>query len=598
MDQARARTLLREVFGFADYRPGQEEVVAAAIAGRDLLAVMPTGSGKSLCYQLPALMGRGLTLVVSPLIALMRDQVKQLHTLGVAAASLNSGNDAGDNRRAIEGVRDRRLRLLYLAPERLAVADTIALLRGAGVARLVVDEAHCVSQWGHDFRPEYLVLGQARETLGGVQTLAFTATADRQTRIDIVDKLFPDPPLVVVHGFDRPNIRLAMAPKDKADRQIRAFVADHEGASGIVYCASRRRAEDVAAVLRAAGRHALPYHAGMDKGMRDRHQDAFQGEDGVVIAATVAFGMGIDKPDVRFVCHAEMPATIEGYYQEIGRAGRDGLPADTLTLYGLDDVALRRRQIAERDAPEERKRVEARRLDALVSLCEAPLCRRQTLLRYFGETVAPCGNCDLCEGGAATIDGTRDAQVLLSAIARTGERFGAVHLIDVVTGHRTPNVLRYGHDRLPTFGAGGERPAEGWRSILRQVYAAGLVDMDIAGHGRWSITPTGREVLFGRAAIALREPVAPVARKGRKAATAMVPTGAADDGLLDRLKTLRRRLAQDLKVPAYVVFPDRTLIEMAARRPATLTGLAEVHGVGKAKLDRFGTAFLAALRSD
>ncbi len=592
-----ARRLLREVFGFPDFRPGQEQIVASAVAGRDLLAVMPTGSGKSLCYQLPALVAGSLTLVVSPLIALMRDQVKQLRVLGIAAASLSSGNTAADNRSAMEGARARRLRLLYAAPERLAKTEVLAELRDARVDCMVVDEAHCVSQWGHDFRPDYLGLGAVRDALGARQTLAFTATADAVTRHDVAARLFSAPPEIFVHGFDRPNLRLAMAPKDGRARQIEAIVARHRGLSGIVYCASRRGAEETAADLRAAGHRALAYHAGMDTDTRSRHQDAFQQDDGVVMTATVAFGMGIDKPDVRFVCHADMPATIEAYYQEIGRAGRDGLAADTLTLYGLADIALRRRQIAERDATEERKRIETRRLDALIALCEAPHCRRQTLLRYFGETAPPCGNCDLCEGGVVTVDGTLEARKLLSAIARTGERFGAKHLIDVVLGNRTPNIAKYGHDALPTFGVGADMPADAWRSVLRQIYASGLVELDIVRHGRWSITPAGREVLFGRQTVTLRPPakVGPEAKGKRKSRKEVAPLAAADQPLLDRLKTLRTRLAKAMGVPAFVIFPDRTLIDMASRRPVTLAEFAEVHGVGKAKLERFGAAFLAVL---
>jgi ATP-dependent DNA helicase RecQ len=593
LDEARRR--LREVFGFQGFRPGQEAIVAAALAGRDLLAVMPTGSGKSLCYQLPAVVGPGLTLVVSPLIALMRDQVTQLRALGIEAACLSSGNSAGENREAMEAALSRRLRLLYVAPERLAIEGVLADLRRVGITRMVVDEAHCVSQWGHDFRPDYLGLGAARDALGATQTLAFTATADATTRADIAARLFPAPPEVVVHGFDRPNIRLAMAAKQGKAGQITRFVDRHRGESGIVYCASRRGAEEIAADLVAAGHKALPYHAGLEKEARARNQDVFQQEDGVVIAATVAFGMGIDKPDVRFVAHADMPASIEAYYQEIGRAGRDGLPADTLTLYGLADIALRRRQIAESESSEERKRTETRRLDALIALCEAPLCRRQTLLRYFGQEPDRCGRCDLCEGGVATVDGTTEARKLLSAIARTGERFGAKHLVDVLVGNRTENVAKYGHDALPTFGVGADLPGDSWRSVLRQLYAVGLVDLDIAGHGRIAITPQGREALFGRRSVTLRAFAPAPARDRRKARKEAVPTAAADGPLLDRLRALRMRFAKAMGVPAYVVFPDRTLIEMASRRPATLDELSAIHGVGRAKLGRFGEAFIAAI---
>ncbi|MSP83771.1 MAG: DNA helicase RecQ, partial [Alphaproteobacteria bacterium] len=596
-DLGEARRLLASVFGFAAFRPGQEEIVAAVLAGENLLAIMPTGSGKSLCYQLPAIMGRGLSLVISPLIALMRDQVHQLRALGIEAASLNSGNDSGTNRDTIAGVTDRRLRLLYAAPERLAQKETLALLRGAGVARLVIDEAHCVSQWGHDFRPEYLGLARLAEDLGRPQILAFTATADATTRADVAAKLFGAPPLVFLHGFDRPNLRLAMQPKRNAGRQIERFVKDHQGASGIVYCATRRRTEEVAGLLAGEGHRALPYHAGMEADARRRNQDVFQREDGVVMAATIAFGMGIDKPDVRFVAHADLPGTIESYYQEIGRAGRDGLPADTLTLYGLADIRFRRMQIDTRGAPDEHKRVEHRRLDALVALCEAPRCRRQILLHYFGETSDACGNCDLCLDGAELYDGTVEAQKAMSAILRTGERFGTVHLVHLLRGEETEKITRYGHARLPTFGVGRERDAETWRATFRQLYAAGLIALDDGGIGCWHVTPSGRDVLRGRGRVSLR--IATMAKTvKRKRTREAAVTHSADADLLARLKALRHALAKAANVPAYVVFPDRTLEEMAARRPTTLEGLAEIHGVGRAKLARWGAAFLAALSEE
>src|ERR1700676_1674340 len=395
-DLSAARNELRKTFGFAEFRPGQADIVAAILDGRDVLAVMPTGSGKSLCYQLPALIRDGLTVVVSPLIALMRNQVAQLRGYGVAAAALNSANDFDENRTVIERIQRGELRLVYIAPERLAKPETVALLKRAKVGLLAVDEAHCISQWGHDFRPEYLSLPALHDTLDGVQTVAFTATADAATRADILARLFREPPQVFVHGFDRPNLRLAMSPRSGGRGQVAQFVAAHRGDSGIVYCGSRRKTEELAEFLREAGVKALPSHAGMDGTDRSRHQDQFLQEDGVVMVATIAFGMGIDKPDVRFVCHANMPNNIESYYQEIGRAGRDGLPADTLTLFSIGDIALRRRQIEESNSSDEQKRVDRMRLNALVSLCESPQCRRQTLLRYFGETVGPCGNCDVC----------------------------------------------------------------------------------------------------------------------------------------------------------------------------------------------------------
>ncbi len=402
-DFAAAERTLRTIFGFAAFRPGQGEIVAAILDGRDVLAVMPTGSGKSLCYQLPSLIRDGLTVVVSPLIALMRNQVAQLCSYGVAAAALNSANDPDENRSVLARIARSEVRLVYVAPERLMKSETLDLLKRTKVTLLAVDEAHCISQWGHDFRPEYAALGKVQAELGGVQTVAFTATADTATRTDILGRLFNRAPVVFVHGFDRPNLRLAMTAKIGGRKQVANFVTAHRGQSGIVYCSSRRKTEALAEFLRDSGVKALAYHAGMEPADRSRHQDVFLLEDGVVMVATVAFGMGIDKPDVRFVLHADMPANIESYYQEIGRAGRDGLPADTLTLYGMGDIRLRRFQIDESDSSDQQKGVDRQRLNALVSLCESPRCRRQTLLAYFGETTQPCGHCDFCCDGAEVI---------------------------------------------------------------------------------------------------------------------------------------------------------------------------------------------------
>ena len=600
MELAAAQRLLRTTFGFGAFRTGQADIVSAVLDGRDVLAVMPTGSGKSLCYQLPALLRDGLTIVVSPLIALMRNQVAQLCGYGIAAAALNSANDFAENRSILDRMARGELRLVYVAPERLVKSETLDLLKRAKVALLAVDEAHCISQWGHDFRPEYAALGTVQAALGGVQTVAFTATADAATRADILDKLFSRPPTVFVHGFDRPNLRLAMAAKIGGRKQVADFIKSHEGESGIVYCSSRRKTEELAEFLRQNGVKALPYHAGMEPAARSRNQDIFLQEDGVVVIATVAFGMGIDKPDVRFVLHADMPADIESYYQEIGRAGRDGLPADTLTLYGMGDIRLRRMQIDEGDASDAQKRVERQRLNALVSLCESPRCRRQTLLGYFGETPPPCGNCDFCCDGAEVIDGTTAAQKALSAIMRTGQRFGTEHLTNVLVGENTEAIEKFGHDRLPTFGVGKEYSKQEWRAIFRQLHGAGIVVLDVSGYGSWSVTESGRRVLKGVDKVTLRkDTLKPATRKtARSAANAAVladgPSG--DAALFEALRQRRSALAKEQRVAAYVVFADKTLIDMARRKPATPAEMSAVHGVGETKLRQYGDIFLDVIR--
>lgn len=596
---ASAETLLSRVFGFKALRDGQVPIVDAVMSGADVLAILPTGGGKSLCYQLPALVKGGLTVVVSPLIALMRDQVSALTDLGIPAGALNSMNDAQETRRIWDEIADGRLRLLYVSPERLALNGTADRLARHGVSLFAIDEAHCVSQWGHDFRPEYAQLGEIRRRLGQPQAIALTATADKATRADIIARLFDAEPQVFVHGFDRPNLFLAMRAKSGGRRELIEFIAARKGQSGIVYCASRKDTETWAALLEREGIRALAYHAGLDMETRRNNQDAFLQEDGIVMVATVAFGMGIDKPDVRFVAHTALPKSIEAYYQEIGRAGRDGLPADTLTFYGLDDVRLRRLQIEESDAPDEVKRAEAQRLNALLALAEAPRCRRQTLLQYFGEQTEPCGHCDLCRDGVRTFDGTVEAQKLLSAIVRTGERFGGEHIVAIVLGEATEQVTRFGHDKLKTFGCGADRTKAEWRSLLRQIAGAGLIEQDIASYGQLYLTEAGLDVLKGRRRIELR--VDTLGSKGkRKQLASAAPALAgisADDPLLAALKAWRTQVAKSQEVPAYVVFPDRTLIEIVAARPHTLSALANLHGIGGRKLERYGEAVLSVVRS-
>ncbi|HEY2229518.1 MAG TPA: DNA helicase RecQ [Xanthobacteraceae bacterium] len=597
---AAAQQALRSTFGFEDFRPGQGAIIETVLAGADVLAIMPTGSGKSLCYQLPALLRDSLTVVVSPLIALMRNQVAQLKSYGVAAASLNSANDFAENRDINERLSRNELRLIYVSPERLAKPDTLALLKRAKVSLLAVDEAHCISQWGHDFRPEYLALGNAQTELGGVQTVAFTATADTATRADILAKLFRRSPTVFVHGFDRPNLRLRMRAKTSGRGQIMDFVRAHFGQSGIIYCGSRRKTEKVADFLRDSGAKAFPYHAGLEPAVRSRHQDMFLQEDGVVMVATVAFGMGIDKPDVRYVLHADLPSNIESYYQEIGRAGRDGLPADTLTLYGMGDIRLRRMQIEDSEASDVQKRVDRKRLNALVGLCESARCRRQVLLDYFGEAAPPCGNCDICLDGAEVVDGTLPARKALSAMVRTGERFGSEHLANLLCGESTEAILKYGHDRLPTFGVGKEHGKPEWRAIFRQLHGAGLIALDSDGYGRWSMTPEGRLVLKGKTAFALRKdtlkPSRRTTRDGASAGAAPAETADADPVLFEALKRRRLELAKERGVPAYLVFADKSLIDMARRQPRTPADMRQVHGMGEVKLAQYGHVFLDVIR--
>lgn len=589
----KARDLLKTVFGHDDFRPGQEEIVASVLGGDDVLAIMPTGGGKSLCYQLPALCGDGVTLVVSPLVALMNDQVAQLRQNGVEAGALTSNNDPEENERVFTALDDGSLKLLYMAPERIATSP--GLLNRLKINLLAVDEAHCVSQWGHDFRPDYLEIGKLREALGGVQIAAFTATADEETRSEIISKLFSSAPRQFLRGFDRPNLFLAFEPKNNPKRQITEFIAARPDQAGIVYCSSRRKTEDLAEHLRSKGVNALPYHAGLDAERRHTNQRRFSQEDAVVMTATIAFGMGVDKPDVRFVVHADLPKTMESYYQEIGRAGRDGLPADTLCLYGVDDIKLRRRQIDEGDAPDLRKRADHQRLNALLTLAEAALCRRQTLLGYFDELTEPCGHCDLCKNPRQMFDATQASQKAISAMLRTGQIYGLEHLVSVLVGEETDRIKSQKHDQLPTFGVGTEFDKSQWRSLFRQLYAAGYANVSIA-QGSWQVCEKARPVLRGEEVLKLRFPDKQAERKRPSARSAPIElSNVADQELLKALKVCRTDLARQQNVPAYVIFPDRTLIEMAQHRPGTLSDMVEINGVGAKKLERYGGEFLRVI---
>ena len=587
--------VLKDVFGFGGFRPGQEDVVDALLTGTHVLAVMPTGSGKSLCFQVPALVLGGLTIVVSPLVALMQDQVSALRLAGVPAEAISSSRDRADNVATWRRVAAGETPLLYLTPERLMTERMLAALRRLPVRLIAVDEAHCISQWGPAFRPEYEDLARLRELFPGVPIAALTATADAVTRDDIVGKLFAGRARSFVTGFDRPNIYLTVEMKRDWRRQLQAFLKAHAGESGIVYCLSRKKTEETAALLAGQGVRALPYHAGMDKAQRAANQDAFLTEPGIVMVATIAFGMGIDKPDVRFVFHTDIPGSIEAYYQEIGRAGRDGEPAEACLLYGLDDIRMRRMFIDQEDSDDDRKRREHKRLDALIGYCEAPECRRRTLLAYFGERIDPCGNCDVCRFPVDLADGMQEAQQALSAVMRTGERYGSAHIIDVLRGTRTDKVVAAGHDALPTFGVGDGHGKEAWRSILRQLVAAGFLSSDIQGYGGLKATAAGRALLRGDGTFRYRRDT--TSRRPRRTATApqTAPLSQADTALLDTLKALRRELAQARGVPAYVIFSDRSLQDMAARRPRTPREFAEVHGVGDAKLRAFAEPFLQVI---
>jgi ATP-dependent DNA helicase RecQ len=613
-----ASRILREVFGYAQFRGEQREIVSSLIGGGDALVLMPTGGGKSLCYQIPALVRDGMGVVVSPLIALMQDQVAALQEAGVRAAALNSAMSWPEVQETERQARAGQLDLLYVAPERLLTERCLSLLDRCPLALFAIDEAHCVSQWGHDFRPEYLQLAVLAERFSSVPRIALTATADAATRKEIIERLRLHEPRVFVASFDRPNIRYRIAEKDNPRRQLLGFIREeHAGESGIVYCLSRASVEDTAEHLVRHGIDALPYHAGLDSGTREENQRRFIRDDGIVMVATIAFGMGIDKPDVRFVAHLDLPKSIEGYYQETGRAGRDGLPADAWMVYGLQDVVQQRRMIDQSDASADYKRVVTAKLDALLGLCETAQCRRVRLLDYFGEAAQPCGNCDNCLDRPEEWDGTVAAQKLLSCIARcesaTGFSFGAQHIIDILRGERTAKVEQFRHDRLSTFGIGTDLDPAHWRTVLRQLVMLRLVQVDTDRYSVLRLTSACREVLRGERTILLRrasERGGGVRRAGRGpidrtrvtgAQAARVMSGedsapAADDDahnlLFQALRDWRRQVAREHGVPAYTVFHDSTLEEIARRRPGSTAELRAVSGVGAVKLERYGTAVL------
>ena len=597
------REVLDRVFGYGAFRGEQEAIIEHVAGGGDCLVVMPTGGGKSLCYQIPALLRAGVAVVVSPLIALMQDQVDALRQAGVRAGYLNSTLTFGEVRAIEDGARAGRLDLLYVAPERLMGERTLALLDGLRIALFAIDEAHCVSQWGHDFRPEYLRLSVLHERYPGVPRIALTATADAPTRREIAERLGLGGARVFVSGFDRPNIRYAIVPKRNAREQLLRFLdAEHRGHAGIVYCLSRRKVEETAQWLRGRGYGALPYHAGMGAEERKRHQDAFVREDAVIIVATIAFGMGIDKPDVRFVAHLDLPKSIESYYQETGRGGRDGLPADAWMAYGLADVITLRQMVEGSEAGEQRKRLEVRKLDAMLGLCELTTCRRRTLLAYFGETRAePCGNCDNCIAPPEAWDATEAARKALSCVYRTGQRFGAGYVIDVLLGKDNERIRGFGHQRLSTFGIGADLDVSTWRSVFRQLVARGLMSVDVEGFGSLKLTGESRAVLRGACEVRLRrDAAAPKKQKRRRepaarAAAARATLAPERQRLFDALRAHRRELAKAQGVPPYVIFHDVTLEAMAEQQPCTLDEFAALPGVGEKKLERYAAAFIAVI---
>ncbi|MDD2759327.1 MAG: DNA helicase RecQ [Methylomonas sp.] len=594
-DQDAALQVLRTVFGYDSFRGQQSAIIGQLIGGRDVLVLMPTGGGKSLCYQIPALVRQGVGIVISPLIALMQDQVSALHQLGVRAAYLNSTLSLDQVRETEQALQNGELDLLYIAPERLSNARTQALFARCNIALFAIDEAHCVSQWGHDFRADYLLLSVLHEQFPKVPRIALTATADERTRLEIKSRLALENAEVFISGFDRPNIRYRIVQKDNARQQLLSFIrAEHNGDTGIVYCLSRKKVEETAEWLNQKGLKALPYHAGMSHEQRQKNQHQFLMQDGLIIVATIAFGMGIDKPNVRFVAHLDLPKSVEAYYQETGRAGRDGLPANAWMAYGLQDVLTLRQMLASSNADEAHKRIEYHKLDAMLALCEMVSCRRQALLAYFGDELEQgCGNCDTCLEPVATWDGSVAAQQALSCIYRTGQRFGVTYLIDVLRGKDDARIKQFGHDKQSTFGIGKALDEKQWRSVFRQLVAKSLVEVDYEGHGSLKLTDACRPVLRGEQTLMLRKDVQMA--KTKRDAYEKRQTDGVGDALWNALRAKRRQLADEQDVPPYVIFHDATLMAMVESRPQTHDQLALISGVGGRKLALYGDEFLAVL---
>jgi ATP-dependent DNA helicase RecQ len=602
-DQSIAAHVLHDVFGYSAFRPGQEEIVDLILDRQNVLVVMPTGAGKSLCYQIPALVSDRLAVIVSPLVALMDDQVAGLRANGVAAACVHSGLSRDEQVANWRSVASGQCRLLYLSPERLMTARMLEALERLDPAFLIVDEAHCISKWGASFRPEYEQLSALGERFPNAAIAAFTATADEATREDIVQRLFRGKGKILLHGFDRPNLRLSALAKTDWRKQLLRFLEDKREDAGIVYCLSRKSTEEVAEFLRGSGVNAIAYHAGQEADVRRANQNRFMTEAAVVMVATIAFGMGIDKPDIRYVCHLNLPSSMEAYYQEIGRAGRDGLPAETLLLFDLSDMRQRRQFIENDDADETHKMREHKRLDALLAYCDAAQCRRAALLSYFDEECEPCGNCDNCLSPPKMIDGSQQARMLFCAISDTGEAFGAVHVIDVLCGAGGQKIITRGHEKLKSYGRGAGKPKDYWQAFIRQAVAGNYLSINIQKYGALQLTRRGRAVIEGEENFALREIVdtdiassrSERSSSTRKGAKAAVPAG--DQALLTALKACRLELAREREVPAYVIFPDATLLEMASLRPGTMKLMAQINGVGPRKLEEFGALFLRVIQN-
>ncbi|MDN7139238.1 DNA helicase RecQ [Pseudomonas sp. JQ170] len=594
-----AQRVLKDIFGYDSFRGRQGAIIERVAKGGDALVLMPTGGGKSLCFQVPALLRPGLAVVVSPLIALMEDQVATLDELGVAAASLNSTLSAEQQRELAGRIRRGEVKMLYLAPERLVQPRMLDFLRTLDIALFAIDEAHCVSQWGHDFRPEYLQLGQLAELFPDVPRIALTATADMRTREEIVTRLHLQNAERFLSSFDRPNIFYRIVPKEQPRKQLLAFLGERRGNAGIVYCLSRKKVDDVAAYLCDQGFPALPYHAGLPAETRAANQRRFLNEEGLIMVATIAFGMGIDKPNVRFVAHLDLPKSLEAYYQETGRAGRDGLPADAWMAYGLQDMVMLKQMLQNSEGDERHKRIEQHKLDAMLALCEETRCRRQTLLNYFDEELLqPCGHCDNCIDGVQTWDATEPARQALSAVYRTGQRYGVGHLVDVLLGRDNEKVRNFGHEKLAVYGVGKDRSEGEWRTLFRQLVARGLADIDLEGYGGLRLSDTCRPLLRGEVSLELRRDLKPQATSkgsssGGSPASQLVRGEEREQW--EALRALRRKLAEEHGVPPYVIFPDSTLLEMLRSQPSSLSEMARVSGVGARKLERYGEAFLEVL---